>query len=121
MLHQPTIEKLMAMRLEAMVDAWKAFEQNDETQQLSFEDKLSLMVDRLWTSRQNLALQRRLRYAKLRGNACVEDIDYRSPRGLDRNMVRSLAADSAWVERHENIFLVGPTDPVTFCCTSLTH
>jgi DNA replication protein DnaC len=109
MLHQPTIEKLMAMRLEAMVDAWKAFEQGEDAQQLSFEDKLSLMVDRLWTSRQNLALQRRLRYAKLRGNACVEDIDYRSPRGLDRNMVRLLAADSAWVERHENIFLVGPT------------
>jgi DNA replication protein DnaC len=108
MLHQPTIEKLIAMRLEAMVEAWKSFEQND-THQLSFEEKLALMVDRQWTSRQNLALQRRLRYAKLRGNACVEDIDYRTSRGLDRNMVRSLAADSAWVERHENIFLVGPT------------
>ena len=45
--------------------------------QLSFEEKLSLMVDRLWTWRQNLALERRLRYAKLKGNACVEDIDYR--------------------------------------------
>jgi hypothetical protein len=58
MLHQPTIEKLMAMRLEAMVEAWKGFEQDENTQQLSFEEKLSLMVDRLWTSRQNLALQR---------------------------------------------------------------
>jgi DNA replication protein DnaC len=109
MLHQPTIEKLMAMRLEAMVEAWKGFEQDENTQQLSFEEKLSLMVDRLWTSRQNLALQRRLRYAKLRGNACVEDIDYRAARGLDKSMVRSLASGSAWVERHENLFLVGPT------------
>jgi len=109
MLHQPTIEKLMSMRMEAMVEAWKGFEQDENTQQLSFEEKLSLMVDRLWTSRQNLALQRRLRYAKLRSNACVEDIDYRAARGLDKSMVRSLASGSAWVERHENLFLVGPT------------
>jgi DNA replication protein DnaC len=109
MLHQPTIEKLTAMRLEAMVEAWKSFDQDEDAQQLSFEDKLSLMVDRLWTTRQNLALQRRLRYAKLRGNACVEDIDYRAARGLDKSMVRALATDSAWVNRHENLFLVGPT------------
>jgi len=121
MLHQPTIEKLMAMRLEAMVDAWKAFEQSED-QPLSFEEKLSLMVDRLWTSRQNLALERRLRHAKLRGNACVEDIDYRSPRGLDRNVVRALAVDSAWVERHENIFLVGPTGVgKSFLACALAH
>ena len=63
------------------------------------------MVNRLWTWRQNLALERRLRYAKLRGHACVEDIDYRVSRGLDR----SLANDSGWVQRHENIFIIGPT------------
>src|SRR5438046_2838306 len=67
------------------------------------------MVDRLWTWRQNLALERRLRYAKLKGNACVEDIDYRASRGLDRNLMRSLALDSAWVTRHENVFIIGPT------------
>jgi DNA replication protein DnaC len=50
-----------------------------------------------------------LRYAKLKGNACVEDIDYGAWRGLDRTLMRSLANDSGWVGRHENIFLVGPT------------
>jgi len=109
MLHQPTIEKLLAMRLEPMVECWRSFEQDENAQQLSFEEKLSLMVDRLWTWRQNLALQRRLRYAKLRCNACVEDIDYRAPRGLDRNLMRSLATDPSWVERHENVFILGPT------------
>jgi len=109
MLHQPTIEKLLALRLEPMVDMWRNFEQDENTAGLSFEEKLTLMVDRLWTWRQNLALERRLRYAKLRSTACVEDIDYRKARGLDRNLVRSLATDSAWVQRHENIFLVGPT------------
>lgn len=109
MLHQPTIEKLVAMRMEAMVEAWKSFEQDDNADQLNFEEKLALMVDRQWTNRQNLALERRLRSAKLRGNACVEDIDYRAARGLDKGMVRALASDSAWVQRHENLFLVGPT------------
>ena len=109
MLHQPTIEKLLAMHLEPMVETWRNFEQNEDAAQLSFEEKLSLMVDRLWTWRQNLALQRRLRYAKLKGNACVEDIDYHASRGLDRTLIRSLVNDSGWVGRHENIFLVGPT------------
>jgi DNA replication protein DnaC len=48
-------------------------------------------------------------YAKLRGNACVEDIDYRASRGLDRTLMRSLANESGWVQRHENIFIIGPT------------
>jgi DNA replication protein DnaC len=109
MLHQPTIEKLLAMHLEPMVETWRSFEQEENAQQLSFEEKLSLMVDRLWTWRQNLALERRLRYAKLRGNACVEDIDYRASRGLDRTLMRSLANDSGWVQRHENLFIIGPT------------
>jgi DNA replication protein DnaC len=109
MLNQPTIDKLLAMRMEPVVEAWRAFEQNENAQDLSFEEKLSLMVDRLWTWRQNLALERRLRYAKLRGNACVEDINYRAARGLDRNALRALTTDSEWVKRHENIFIVGPT------------
>lgn len=109
MLHQPTIEKLLAMRLEPMVETWRSLEQDETAHQLSFEEKLSLMVDRLWTWRQNLALERRLRYAKLRSNACVEDIDYRAARGLDRTLMRSLANDSGWVQRHENVFIVGPT------------
>jgi DNA replication protein DnaC len=109
MLHQPTIEKLMTMHMESFVEAWRAFEQDENAQQLCFEEKLSLMVDRLWTWRQNQALARRLRYAKLRGNACVEDIDYRTARGLDRNLMRSLAVDSGWVARHEHIFILGPT------------
>jgi len=109
MLHQPTVEKLLTMRMEPFVEAWRTFEQDANAQQLSFEEKLSLMVDRLWTWRQNLALERRLRYGKLRANACVEDIDYHAARGLDRNLMRSLVADSLWVARHEHIFILGPT------------
>jgi hypothetical protein len=61
MLHQPTIEKLLAMHLDAMVETWRGFEQDENAQQLSFEKRLSLMVQRLWTWRQNFALERQLR------------------------------------------------------------
>lgn len=107
MLHQPTIDKLLAMRLQGMVEALRSFEQADAD--LTFEDKLALMVDRQYTARQDLALQQRLRRAKLRSNACVEDIDYRASRGLDKSLMRSLTAESQWVARHDNIFVIGPT------------
>ncbi len=109
MLHQPTIEKMDAMRLDPMVQAWKEQETSSEARALPFEDRLALLVDRLWTVRQTLAIQQRLRRAKLRLKASVEDIDFRAPRGLDRNLMRSLVTDSGWVARHENVFLTGPT------------
>ena len=109
MLHQPTIEKLMSMRLQGMVSALEEMEQQEAAADLSFAEKLALLVDRQYTWRQNLAFQQRLRRARLRGNACVEDIDYRASRGLDKGVLRGLAQESGWVERHENIFVVGPT------------
>lgn len=109
MLHQPTIEKLMQMRLQGMVDGLEALEQDDAARDLSFEERLALIVDRQYTWRQNLAFQARLRRARLKGNACVEDIDYRAQRGIDKAMVRGLAQESAWVQRHENLFILGPT------------
>jgi DNA replication protein DnaC len=109
MLHQPTIEKMISMRLEPMVEAWRAAEQDDHAHELSFEERMALMIDRLWTWRQNQAFQQRLKRAKLGLRAAVEDIDYRASRGLDKALVRGLAGDSGWVERRENIFIVGPT------------
>jgi len=49
------------------------------------------------------------------------DVYKRQVRGLDKSAMRALAKDSAWVRNHENVFVLGPTDPATFCCTSLTH
>jgi len=59
--------------------------------------------------RNSQALARRLKNAKLRGNPCVEDIDYRAARGLDKSVVRALTQESSWVKNHENIFVLGPT------------
>ena len=68
-----------------------------------------MLVDRQWNWRQNRALERRLKEGRLQGAVCVEDIDFRAARGLDRQVVRALIQDSAWVQRHQHIFLVGPT------------
>jgi DNA replication protein DnaC len=109
MLQEPMMEKLTAMRLLGMVDALKAQEQDPASRELSFLERLGLMVDQQWTWRENQALARRLYVAKLKSGACVEDIDYRASRGLDKGVIRALSQKSAWVTNHENIFVVGPT------------
>jgi DNA replication protein DnaC len=109
MLTQPTIEKLMAMRLRGMAEAFREQQESADTQRLSFEERLGLLIDRQWNWRQNRALERRLRNGRLQGPACVEDIDYRTTRGLDRQVVRSLTQESAWVRERQNLFLIGPT------------
>jgi DNA replication protein DnaC len=109
MLQQPMLEKLLAMRLQGMADALKIQEQDPAAGELSFLERLALLIDHQWNWRQNQALARRLHAAKLRGNACVEDIDFRASRGLDKSVIRALAQESAWVRNHEHIFVLGPT------------
>ena len=95
MLIQPTIEKLCAMRLRGMAEAFEQQQQDANIHSLSFEERLGLLIDRQWNWRQNRALDRRLRNARLQGPACIEDIDYRASRGLDR----ALMARPGWLER----------------------
>lgn len=108
MLQQPLLDKLTAMRLLGMVEALKTQESDPAARELTFLERLGLMIDHQWNWRQNEALARRLHAAKLKG-ACVEDIDFRAARGLDKSVVRSLAQQSAWAAQHENIFVIGPT------------
>ena len=109
MLKQPMIEKLLAMRLQGMAESLKTQEQDPAARELSFLERLGLLVDQQWNWRENQALGRRLKNAKLRTNACVEDIDYRGARGLDKSVIRALVQQSAWVGTHENVFVLGPT------------
>jgi len=109
MLEQPTLSKLEAMRLHGMAQALREQTKDANAHELTFDERFAMLVDRQMTWRQNEALQARLRRAKLRANACVEDIDYRASRGLDKALMRSLIQESAWVAKHENVFVCGPT------------
>ena len=90
MLKQPMIEKMLALRLLGMVEALKTQEQDAAARDLSFLERLGLLVDQQWNWRENQALGRRLKQAKPRNNACVEEIDYRTTRGLDKSVIRAL-------------------------------
>lgn len=109
MLTQPTMDKLVAMRLRGMADAFRQQQESADLQRLSFQERLGLLIDRQWNWRETRALERRLRNGRLQGPACIEDIDYRASRQLDRNVVRALTQESAWVREHQNLFLLGPT------------
>lgn len=109
MLTQQTLEKLYALKLNGMADAFRQQQQDAGVAELSFEERFALLVDRQWNWKENRALARRLRNAKLKMAACVEDIDFRPSRGLDRKLLRSLTAESSWVLEHQPIFVLGPT------------
>jgi DNA replication protein DnaC len=109
MLQQPMMEKLQALKLQGMLEGLEQQEQDGATRELSFLDRLALLIDRQWTWRQNQVLARRLQASRLKGAACVENIDYRAERGLNRSVLRALAQDSTWVKNHEHIFVLGPT------------
>lgn len=108
MLQEPMMEKLAAMRLLGMLEALKTQEQDPAARELSFLERLDLLVNQQWTWRENQALARRLHAAKLKG-AAVEHIDYRVSRGFDKAVIRARAQKSAWAASRENIFVLGPT------------
>jgi len=103
MLQQPMMEKLQALKLQGMLEGLEQQEQDAAVRELSFLDRLALLIDRQWTWRQNQILTRRLQASRLKDIACVEDIDYRAERGLNRTVIRGLAQDSTWVKNHEHI------------------
>ena len=108
MLNQPTMEKLHAMKLYGLADAFRTQLETTDSHQLSFEERFALLVDQQWQWKQNRALSRRLRAAKLKERAVIEDVNYHHPRRLDRKLLRTLAS-SDWVRRKLNIVFNGPT------------
>jgi DNA replication protein DnaC len=108
MLNHPTVEKLYALRLTGMATAFREQMHLSESQALSFEERLGLLVDREMTVRSDRRLTTRLRQAKLRLSASLEDIDYRYPRGLDTSLILRLAS-CQWIHERHNILITGPT------------
>ncbi len=108
MLHHPTLDKLQQLKFTGMASALAEQKEMPDIEELAFEERLGLLVDREITERENRRLTSRLRRARLKHNAALEDIDYRHPRGLDKSLFQSLAA-CLWVREHLNILLTGPT------------
>ncbi len=109
MLHQPTVEKLHQMRLWGIIEELRRqTEQPNHYHSLGFEERLAHLIDQEWLNRENRRFSARLRHAKIKQQACVEDIDYQVNRGLDKALVRQLAK-STWVSDKQNVLITGPT------------
>jgi DNA replication protein DnaC len=121
MLTQPTIEGLKSLRLPAMASGLLEQRGHPDYIQLSFEERLGLLVDAELLQRQNRRLERVLKAAKLRSGAIVEDVDFGATRGLDKVTFHSLVT-STWVDNHHHVLIAGPTGVgKTFIACALGH
>jgi DNA replication protein DnaC len=108
MMTSDTLRKLNELKLFGMAQGFDEQISSASAAHLSFEERVGLMVDQEVTFRDNRRLQRLLAAAKLRESACVEDIDYRTSRNLDRAEMASLALCN-WVRQGVNLIITGPT------------
>lgn len=108
MLNHPTLDKLKTLKLQGMIEGLQDQTRQSAIESMSFEERLGLLVDREITHRLDRRLKNRLSQAKLKQNACLEDINYQANRGLDKALLQSLQ-DCKWIKNHLNILIMGPT------------
>lgn len=121
MLLHPTIDNLRYLRLSGMIQALESQMQTPEALDMPFDDRFGMLVDAEVVSRDNSSLQARLRAARLRQSASIEDLDFRTPRGLDRSLLTKLST-SQWVASRRNVVIDGPTGSgKTFVASALAQ
>jgi DNA replication protein DnaC len=108
MLNNQTLEKLYDMKLTGMAEAFKEQLRQPSMDELSFEERFALLVDRQCTWKEDRRMKRLLKNAKLKINASIEEIDYKNRRGIDKSVILSLAACN-WIKNAQNIIVTGPT------------
>jgi DNA replication protein DnaC len=108
LLTHPTLDQLNALGLHGMAKAFVDIEAGGEAASLGHAEWLALLLEREASLRRDKRLSKRLQYAKLRQQACVEDIDYRTPRGLDRSLLAMLV-EGGWIADHANLLICGPS------------
>jgi DNA replication protein DnaC len=107
MLNHPTFDQLRELGLEGMLKAYSDIEACTEYAELSRIEWLGLLLDREITHRRDKRLTARLRYARLRHQACLEDVDYQASRNLDKSLLLKLS-NTSWIDDHDNLLLCGP-------------
>lgn len=121
MLTQPLRDKLTQLGLGAVRDALDAQRSSPQYAELTFEDRLGLLLDLEYTRRDHARVQRRLKTAQLPLSATLEDLDLAPTRGLDRRVVLQLA-QGEWIRQHLNVLVLGPTGAgKTFLACALAH
>lgn len=121
MLTNPTLRQLKTLRLDGMAAAYATQLEQADIRSLDFDERLGLLVDREASERESRRLTNRLRRARLREQASIEDIDYRSSRSLDKATIIHLAS-CQWIRAHQNVLVVGPTGTgKTFIACALAH
>ncbi len=108
MLMQQTFKQLSELRMYGFAKSLQEQLDSDDSHQLDFEERIGLLVEREFRDRESRKLTRRLAQARLREKACLEDIDYRERRGLDKSLIRRLASGD-WLSKHQNVLITGPT------------
>lgn len=108
MLLEQTLQQLRSLRLQGMAQALEHQLSNPEFSQLSFEERISLLVDRETLDRNQRRVTDLLRKARLRQSACIEDIDYQQPRGLEKAYMAALTTCD-FIRHHHNLLITGPT------------
>ncbi len=108
MLNHPTLDQLNALGLAGMAKAFAEITASGDADTMTHAEWLGLLLDREVTYRYDKKLVRRLRYARLRHQASVEDVDYRAARGLDRALFQKLSAGD-WIDAHDNLVITGPS------------
>jgi len=108
MLTHPLFEQLKTLRCQGMLEAYQEQLNTPDIHRLSFDERFALLIEREYLIRENRKLTNRLRQAKLKEEACIEDVDYSPDRNLSKTVVTRLA-ECSWITKKENVLITGPT------------